>query len=211
MSNENILLETYIQKVNSWLPYPQEKKTRLLENLRAEVYEALQDSGDSNPVIAFGDPYQIAKGLSLGQDWGTKPAGWGIRTLAFMIDVILIVSICLAYLILGLITILRIDITQALTISELSETFDILRSNLEIGSFLILGLILLLFSLGAVLIYSAYFVVLEKTYSATIGKKLLGLRVVDKSGIRLTWKQVILRNFTKFPGVAEFLIFDIIL
>ena len=97
MSNKNVLLESYIQEIDNWLPYPKKKKSRLLENLRSEVIEAIQDTGNSDPVIAFGDPYQIAKGLSLSQDWGTKPAGWGIRTLAFMIDAILIANIRFAY------------------------------------------------------------------------------------------------------------------
>ena len=211
MSNKNVKLTSYIEEIDSWLPYPKEKKKQLLENLREEVDEAIQDTGNSNPVIAYGDPYQIAKALSLSQDWGTKPAGWGIRTFAFMIDIILIVGCCLVYLIFGLIVIFRIDLNQALTISALGEAFDLLRSDLDLGAFLILAILLLFYALGAALIYSTYFVILEKVYSATIGKKILGLLVVDKSGIRLTWKQVILRNFTKFPGVAEFLVFDIIL
>ena len=211
MSNKNVLLTSYMRKVNSWLPYPKEKKSRLLENLREEVNEAIQDTGNSDPVIAYGEPYQIAKALSLSQDWGTKPAGWGIRVFAFIIDLVLVMSFCLTYLILGLIVLLRIDVSQALTISALSEAFDIIQRDLDLGSFLILIPIVLLYVLGAALIYSAYFVILEKVYSATVGKRVLGLRVVDKSGIRLTLKQVILRNFTKFPGVAEFLIFDVIL
>ena len=210
MSNEDVLLTSYIQKINSWLPYPKEKKFRLLENLKEEVNEAIQDTGNSDPVIAYGDPYQIAKALSLSQDWGTKPAGWGIRIFALLIDLVLVISFCFAYLIFGLIVLLKIDVSQALTISALSEAFDILQSDLDLGSFIILALILLFYALGAALIYSAYFIILEKVYSATIGKKILGLQVVDRSGIRLTWKQVILRNFTKFPGVVEFLVFDVI-
>jgi uncharacterized RDD family membrane protein YckC len=211
MSNKSVKLTSYIEEIDSWLPYPKEKKKQLLENLREEVGEAIQDTGNFNPVIAYGDPYQIAKALSLSQDWGIKPAGWGIRTFAFMIDIILIVGCCLAYLIFGLIVIFRIDLNQALTINTLGEAFDQLRSDLDLGVFLILAILLLFYALGAALIYSAYFVILEKVYSTTIGKRILGLLVVDKSGIRLTWKQVILRNFTKFPGVAEFLVFDIIL
>ena len=113
----------------------------------------------------------------------------------------------MTYLIFGFVVIFRIDVNQALTISSLIDSL----SNLELGVFLILAIVLLLYTFGAALIYSAYFVILEKVYSATIGKKLLGLRAVDRSGIRLTWKQVILRNFTKFPGIAEFLVFDVIL
>lgn len=211
MNNKNVLLESYMQKIDDWLPYQGEKKNRLLENTRAEVIEAIQDTGNFDPVLAYGDPYEIAKGLSLGQDWDRIPAGWGIRVFAFMIDAILVVSICLAYLIFGFVIIFRIDITQALMISELSEAFEILRSDLDLGTFLILAIVLLFYVLGAVLIYSAYFLTLEKVYSTTIGKKILGLQVVDNSGIRMTWKQSVIRNFTKLPGIIEFLPFDIIL
>jgi uncharacterized RDD family membrane protein YckC len=211
LSEKNNLLESYIQKIDYWLPYPKGKKKKLLENLKAEVIEAIQDSGNSDPVIAFGDPYQIAKGLSLSQDWGTKPGGWLDRIFAFMIDAILVVGFCLVYLMFGFVFIFRIDLNQALTISELSEAFDIFRGDLELGLFLLLAIVLLFYALGAAVIYSVYFIILEKSFSTTIGKKLLGLQAVDQSGVKLTWKQSIVRNFTKLPGIAEFLVFDIIL
>lgn len=128
-----------------------------------------------------------------------------------MIDALLVVSICFAYLFIGFVIIFRIDFNKIFTIGELSDAFDILRSDLELGSFLILAVVLLIYVLGVVVLYSAYFIVLEKSFSATIGKKLLGLQAIDRSGIKITWKQSIVRNFTKLPGIAEFLVFDIIL
>lgn len=211
MSDKKNLTESYIQEIDNWLPYPKKKKSDLLENLRVEITEAIQDSGNPDPEIAYGDSYQIAKGLSLSQDWGTKPSGWFDRILAFMIDATLIVGFCLIYLISGLVFILRINLKQALTISELSEAFELLQSDLELGLFLLLAIVLLLYALGAAVIYSAYFIILEKLFSTTIGKKVLGLQAVDQSGVKLTWKQSIVRNFTKLPGIAEFLVFDIIL
>ncbi|MFX0210142.1 MAG: RDD family protein [Candidatus Hodarchaeota archaeon] len=209
--DDNVLIEAYIQKIDYWLPYPRKKKNSILKNIRAEVSEAIHDSGNSDPVIAYGDPYHIAKGLSLSQDWGMIPAGWGIRTFAFIIDAILVLSVCLIYLLFGFVLLFRIDINQALMITKLSEAFDILQSDLNLGTFLLLAIGLLFYVLGAFLIYSAYFIGLEKVYSTTLGKKLLGLYVVDNSGIRMTWKQSIIRNFTKLPGIIEFLPFDIIL
>ncbi len=211
MSKENELVESYIQKINSWLPQPKELLNRHLANLKEEVLEAIQDSGNPNPEVAYGDSYEIAKGVSLSQDWGLKPASWRLRFLAFVVDILLIVGACLAYLIFGLVVFFRINIQQALNINEFSEALDLLRSNLEIIPFLVSGFFLLFYGLGAIVLYSAYFVVLEKSYSGTIGKKLLGLLVVDISGVRLTWKQSIVRNFTKLPGIIEFLPFDIIL
>jgi uncharacterized RDD family membrane protein YckC len=207
--NDNV--ESYIQKIDYWLPYQRKKKTSILKNVRVEVNEAIEDTGNSDPILAYGDPYQIAKALSLSQDWDTKVAGWGVRTLAFIIDVILIVSACLIYLLFGLVVLFRIDLTRVLRIRILSEAFDILRSELELGTFLILAVGLLFYVLGAAVIYSLYFIGLEKIYSTTIGKKLLRLLVIDESGVRLTWKQSIIRNFTKLPGIIEFLPFDTIL
>jgi uncharacterized RDD family membrane protein YckC len=211
MSKKNTLIEEYIRNVDDWLPYPQNEKSEILDNLHAEVTEAIHDKNNPDPTVAFGDPYDIAKGLSLGQDWGMSPANWYVRTVAFMIDVILILSICSIYLLIGFLVFFRFNLEAVLSIEKLGDAIEILQGDLGIGSFLLQIFLLLLFVFGAVVIYSSYFIVLEKQYSSTVGKKLLGLQAVDISGIRLTWKQSILRNFTKLPGFVEFLPFDVIL
>jgi len=203
-------ISSYIQEIDRLLPYSKEKKKPILKELRQEVQDTLLTDNRA-PNLVYGSPHEVAKNLSVSQDWGTKPARWGIRTLAFAIDAILIVSICLTYLIIGFIIFLRIDLGQFLTFTGLDDAFELLQQDLDLGSFLILASLVLLYSLGAGIIYSAYFIVFEKVFSATIGKKLFGLQAVDSSGIRLTWKQAIVRNFTKLPGIAEFLVFDIIL
>ncbi|MHA2246133.1 MAG: RDD family protein [Candidatus Hodarchaeales archaeon] len=212
MSKNKLLdpISSYIQEIDRLLPYSKEKKKPVLNELRQEVQDALKN-GKKAPHLVFGSPSEVAKNLSSSHDWKTTPAGWGIRTLAFTFDGILIVGFCLLYLIFGFVLVLRIDLWQFLTLTGLSEVFNELQSDLELGTFLILGLLGLFYALGAVIIYSAYFIVLEKIFSATIGKRVLGLQAVDISGIRLTWKQAIVRNFSKLPGFAEFLPFDIIL
>ena len=212
MSKNNLSdpISSYIQEIDRLLPYSKEIKKPILKELRQEVQDTLLT--DNRPLnLVYGSPHEVAKNLSVSQDWGTKPARWDIRTLAFAIDAILIVSICLTYLIIGFIIFLGIDLWQFLTFNGLDDAFELLQQNLELGSFLLLASLVLLYSLGAGIIYSAYFIVFEKVFSATIGKKLFGLLAVDSSGIRLTWKQSIVRNFTKLPGIAEFLVFDIIL
>ena len=203
-------ISSYIKEIDRLLPYSKENKKPVLNELRQEVQDALKNDNKA-PHLVFGSPSEVAKNLSTSHDWKTMPAGWGIRTHAFAIDCNLIIGLCLFYLIFGFVLVLRIDLWQFLTFTELSKVFDELRGDLELGTFLILGLLGLFYALGAAIIYSAYFIVLEKIFSATIGKKLLGLQAVDVSGIRLTWKQAIVRNFTKLPGIAEFLPFDIIL
>jgi len=203
-------ISSYIQEIDRLLPYSKEKKKPILKELRQEVQDTLQTDNRA-PNLVYGSPHEVAKNLSVSQDWGTKPARWGIRTLAFVIDSILIVSICFLYLIFGFVIILGIDLWQFLTLTELGEVFEQFDQDLGLASFLISGFLILFYALGTLIIFFAYFIVFEKVFSATIGKKLLGLQTVDISGIRLTWKQAIVRNFTKLPGFVEFLPFDIIL
>lgn len=211
LSEENESIDNYIQEIDNWLPYSRNQKKQYLENVRMEVLEAIRDKNNSNPNIAYGDPYEIAKGLSLSQDWSRRSSGWLFRVYAFMIDVAIIVSICFTYLLFGFVFIFGFELNQALNLQNIKEAIEILRDQTEIISFPITILLFLIYVLGAFIIYSAYFVVLEKSYSCTLGKKILRLQAVDKSGVKLTWKQSIFRNITKLPGIVEFLVFDIIL
>jgi uncharacterized RDD family membrane protein YckC len=53
--------------------------------------------------------------------------------------------------------------------------------------------------------------IFEGLYSTTIGKRLLGLVVVDNSGIKITWKQSFLRNISKLnPLWVPLLILELI-
>jgi uncharacterized RDD family membrane protein YckC len=67
--------------------------------------------------------------------------------------------------------------------------------------FMFVGIPIIGFILG-------YFIFFERTYSTTPGKRLLGLTVVDESGIKITWTQSFIRNFTKVPFLTSFLPFD---
>ncbi len=51
----------------------------------------------------------------------------------------------------------------------------------------------------------------EGLFSTTQGKKLFNLTVVDESGIKVKWSQVIIRNITKLGFSSQFLVFDLIL
>ena len=51
-----------------------------------------------------------------------------------------------------------------------------------------------------------YFVYLEKTKQATVGKSLMYLQVVSRNGYPITWMQAIVRNLTKiywFPIIFD--------
>ena len=69
----------------------------------------------------------------------------------------------------------------------------------------------LILGIPALLVILSYFTLLEEYFATTVGKKVLGLRVVDESGIRITWSQAILRNLTKTPLTGQFLVFDVLI
>jgi uncharacterized RDD family membrane protein YckC len=193
MSKQQILdpIDGYLKEINSLLPYPDKRKATVLEELRRDVQDAM-GSEKRPPSVVFGSPVVVAKNLSVAQDWGTKPAGWGTRVLAFIIDFMLLIGFIAIFIILRLIS----------TDFQLEE---IALYDMHIPFwFMFIGLPLYGLILG-------YFIFFEGIYSTTFGKRLLGLMVVDESGIKITWIQTLTRNLTKVPFLSTFLPFDILL
>jgi uncharacterized RDD family membrane protein YckC len=149
-----------------------------LKNQRVEK-ESINDTKEKDPVVAFGDPYTVAKSISRGQDWGTAPVDYVARFGAFLID--------------------QIIIQVAIVIVVVWWIFGMLVPALEAPSSLLLATFGGIFLLLPYISFWAYgyFVILEKRFSRTIGKGLLGISVYDESGVRLTWSQALIRNITK--------------
>ena len=82
-------IDDYITQISKLLPYPMQEKTTLLEGVRKDVKDAMDDSDETNPSVAFGSPFEVAKNLSEAQDWGTEPASWTRRFFATIIDMII--------------------------------------------------------------------------------------------------------------------------
>lgn len=179
MNREMNLIEKYIQKVDDWLPYPMDLKRKLLENLRYDVLEVLNDTEEKDPVVAFGDPYTVAKSISKGQDWGTVRVDYRTRFWAFLID--------------------QLIINVAMVIGVAWWIYGVIIPSLEVPSSFLFAFFSGLFLLMPYTFFwiYGYFVVFEKMFSRTPGKRLLGLSVYDESGVRLTWSQALTRNITK--------------
>jgi uncharacterized RDD family membrane protein YckC len=179
MNKEMDLIEEYVQKVDNWLPYPVNLKTKLLENLKSDVLEVIEDTGEKDPVVAFGDPYYVAKSISKGQDWETTRADYGIRFWAFIFD--------------------QFIIFVAVLIGVALWMIGFLTPYIRTGTRPIIPLITVIFLLFPYVLFwvYGYFVVFEKMLDGTPGKLLLGLSVCDESGVRITWLQAIIRNLTK--------------
>ena len=61
------------------------------------------------------------------------------------------------------------------------------------------------------LIGIAYFIVMEATQGATIGKKVMGLKVVKKDGSAISWQESVIRNLLRIvDGLPAFYIVGIV-
>jgi hypothetical protein len=90
-------VDQYIKQLDWLLPYPKIKKEGILEEFQIDIQLAMKDSDKNDPYIVFGSPRDVAKNLSQGHDWGTQRASWKIRTLAFIIDVIIQITFIIFY------------------------------------------------------------------------------------------------------------------
>ncbi|MHA1977619.1 MAG: RDD family protein [Candidatus Hodarchaeales archaeon] len=187
MNSEMNSINSYLQKVEEWLPHPMKMKKKLLESLKSDVFEAINDSEKKDPVVAFGDPYTVAKSITKGQDLGTVRANYERRFWAFVID----------YSIINL----------ALGIGFTWWIYGVLFPALETRPTLLIPIFTGIFVMIPYVIFwiYGYFVVFEKMFSKTPGKRLLGLSVYDASGVRITWIQALTRNITKIDIFLLFL------
>jgi len=181
----------YIKEIDVLLPYPDDKKIFVLKQLKTDVQDAM-GSDKRPPSVVFGSPKEVAINLSLAQDWGIIKASWKLRIFAFFIDFFILSSLLLIFVIIPIFYLFQDPI----------NTVD--KKILFLGLNILVGIPTLIFIIS-------YFTILEKIYSSTIGKKIFGLKVVDETGIRLTWSQALIRNITKVPFTGQFLVFDVLI
>ncbi|MHA2245304.1 MAG: RDD family protein [Candidatus Hodarchaeales archaeon] len=205
--NENrISIDEYIDNVSRLLPYPKEQKREAIEVLYSDVSSAMKDSQDTIPSSVFGDPTDVAKNIIEGQGWHNQRAGWGIRVTAWFIDLFLKLGIAFLIVGVGFVFMLLImpfeDIIQDFAKWETSSFEVIMASPTTIISIITI--------IPATFVFLAYNIILEHFYSATVGKRLLNLRVVDHNGIKMAGRQSIIRNLSKIV-LGELLVFDVVL
>jgi uncharacterized RDD family membrane protein YckC len=202
----------FIEKIDSLLPYPTFKKEEVLEELRLDLEATMKDSDEKIPSVVFGTPRDVAKNLSLSQDWETERAGWGRRIAAFGIDATIQFTIIVIYFLAGFFFLLSRFMSSEEINQLLKEAFieggASFNPGFTVFEFIIFFGFLLFLTASSGLFLVCYSVVLERYFSTTIGKKIFGLLVVDESGIRISWQQAIIRNLTKIFVGTEFLLFD---
>lgn len=215
--SENIKLNSidgYIDEVRRLLPYHEEKIQDTLKELRIDIEAAVVDADRKPPSAVFGSPRDVALNIMASHpEWYSKRAGWWIRLVAYVLDLFIEMSLLFIYLGTGFIAI----ITFIMPLDELMQEFQSWEQEsfnffeLFTPQSLLLIILISFFFITTVILLVGYSTVLEYYFGATPGKKLLNLLVIDQTGIRITWKQAIIRNLSKILISEEILPFDVVL
>ncbi|MCE7737020.1 MAG: RDD family protein [Candidatus Heimdallarchaeota archaeon] len=187
-------IKIYLDRVSSYLPFSGEQKEQLLRELRPELEEAIETNQSLDKT--FGDPQMTAKNLLKTTQFDYEFATWKRRITAYMIDTGIIWVFLLIF----------VGIPLYLADAE----YDLERDWSEFNtSEITIMILLILYSSSIFIIGFSYYIIPERLYGQTIGKRLLGIHVMDISGIRIGWKQAIVRNIAKYN--TEFLPLEFIL
>ncbi len=208
--NEKQEINNYIDEISRLLPYPKSLKEEVLDDLKIDVQSALDDSTDESPTKVFGPPLEVANNVIQGQEWYKNRAGWKVRFFAWGIDLFL--KLGLGFLILAIGFIIMILFVP---LDELIQEFGKWETNsfeyiLSTSKGQLVTILSFLVIVPGTIVFLLYNIVLEYYFSATVGKKLFGLVVVDHSGLKMQGRQVIIRNLSKIV-LGEFLILDTVL
>ncbi len=215
--SENSKLKTidgYIDEVRRFIPYSKEKTQEAIKELRIDIEAALVDADRKSPSIEFGSPREVALNIMESHpEWYSKRAGWWIRLGAFLFDLFIETILLVIYLGAGFLLIITFVIPYDELVQEFEKWGQESFNHLELFTpeKLLLIILISFFSITTVMLLLGYNIVLEYYLGATFGKKLLKLLVVDQTGIRITWKQAIIRNLSKLLISEEILPFDVVL
>lgn len=181
-------IEIYVQKVLRDIPVSGKDRQRLEDDLRAHLKEALKKDDLPTVLAKMGKPQEVAEEFMRGVE--LRYAGFWKRLFGFIIDMAFCLLVSLLSFVIGLV------LNNA--VPQHPEGLDYVIGAILI--FLILALALTI--VGTFLLY---FPILEGRYGRTLGKRLLGLRVVRENGTSIGFKEAFLR---RLPFYFEFIAID---
>lgn len=182
-------VEKYINSVLRNIQASTAEKLRIEADLRAHLEEALANSEQVETVLArMGDPTELA--VEFMSQVTLCYAGFWRRLFAFVIDLLILIP---TVGILGIPIMLLSNL-----VPQHPADFEYILGAVIL--FLITGL-----ALGIIGLMLLYFPLLEGRFGQTVGKRLLGLRVLKENGLPIGYKEAFLRRLSYY---FEFLAFD---
>ena len=174
--------ERYVEDVMGRI-FSEEDQRRFADDLAAHFEDGAAAGESEAAIIArLGSPEEVAASFAAGLE--THYAGFWIRSCAFLVDVATMAALVLPFFLAILVASLPVE------------------GDLPEAVFLVL---IVPVTLWAIALGIFYFPVLEYHYGKTLGKHLLGLRVLTDSGTRISLGQAFLRRLSSY---FEFLVLD---
>ncbi len=198
--------EEFIQQVRYWLPPRASQKEEWLQELEQDLKAAYKDISLEFPMNdrwnrvfnEFGTPQKVAADLLSSQSDLFIRASYKRRTIAYLVDLLISVSLFLFFVIVAGLSAYLIIVHGP----DLINDYGVPKLFL-----LLLFLVLVNFFIASAFVaLFGYYVIFEKQWGATIGKRLLRMQVISEIGLRITWQQALVRNLSKFN--LQFLFFD---
>lgn len=183
------MIDSYVQQVMEQVPFALPERERIEQDVHAHLAETAEAEGDDSAAIRrMGAAVDVARGYV--EEIPRTYASVGLRIVAFVIDAAL-----------GLAVLLGVG-------GAMAAIFWVAGGEPEPPFGLaILALPVIAFVTSLMLMSVAYFPVLEWRFGQTLGKRLMGIHVVQEDGRRITLIQAIVR---RIPFFLEFFWIDAI-
>lgn len=173
-----MVMDDYIKQVVDRVPSGHPLRAQIALELKAMIGERLARGQSMEDVRRqLGDPASFAVSYLSAEQLEVAPHG--DRILAKIIDVFPSVLIAGVVFVLG----------------------RLMAGGSLQGAWFLFGPLALI---GAMLLWPVYTITTEYWWSATLGKRLMGLRVVQESGARITFGQSLVRQLSLFFQVLPF-------
>lgn len=185
--------QEYIRQVLDHVPHASPHRDRIDLDLRVHLEEATSAGEPLSAILErMGDPKEVARSYLAEQE--VRYASHPRRILAFVLDMAVGLTILVA---LGLVAGMEFAVLEALGVDVAEGPADWSR----IGFYLTLGAT----GLAAFVLAVGYFPLLEGRYGQTLGKWMVGLQVVRADGLRIGYKEALIR---RIPFFLEFFWID---
>jgi uncharacterized RDD family membrane protein YckC len=212
-------IEDYLRKVLGRMSLSGEDRAEVEKELRSGYYESAEskakERGDTKvgladvarTLTAEGTPDQIAACYMKSYAGHLRRAGLLSRTIAYFIDALIIGAGIFLLGVAVVLLITGIGVPASTTVDGTDYNLGMQAGDSVTGWMVaVLILVMMAFFITAFGYVICYNILLEGYFGRTVGKYLLGLKVLKTDGTKIGYREAILRNIPKYVG--NFIVID---
>ena len=193
-------IEKYLDEIIKYINADEKERAEMANELRSNLYESAESAAKArgSTVVMPEDvktarsvmvsPKETSESLMISYAAKLRKAGFWSRLAAYIIDNVVI---CMTIIILA-IPMLIICLPLGFTMNSAPGSNP---NPFMLATFLS---VLCITAILAMAIYFGYYLFLEGRFGYTVGKYLLGLRVLKTDGTKISYRESLLRNISKY-------------